>query len=70
MLLLLFFLWPAGTSPCGSSQNKASLLKPGATPSTPEALPNFLESVVVPYRFRSVGGVGGTGHDTFYPGRG
>ena len=30
-----------------------------ATPSTPPTLPNFLENALIPYAFRSVGGVGG-----------
>jgi hypothetical protein len=31
----------------------------GITPPTPPTLPNFLENTLVPYRFKSVGGVGG-----------
>jgi len=47
--------------PADLGRTKFLFPSPGFTPPTPQALPNFLETVLVPYRFRSVGGVGGVG---------
>jgi hypothetical protein len=41
--------WPDLSAP-------VSFLNPG-TPATPPTLPNFLENTLIPYAFRSVGGV-------------
>jgi hypothetical protein len=40
-------------------ESEPALLNPGITPPTPQALPNILEIELLPYRFCSVGGIGG-----------